>query len=89
MEENEDEQLNLEVKVNNVSFDLVPNANNQAVKEGCEKNDENQTDNDLGDSDNNMEGTVDSDSGGTEEAENLVPDEMGEEHDGPERESAN
>ena len=82
MEENEDEPPT------NESVDLV-NDNNQAVKEGCENNDENQIDNVLGESDDNMEGTVDSDSGGTEEAANVVPDEVGEEHEGPEGEAAN
>jgi len=82
LEENEDEPPT------NESVDLV-NDNNQAVKEGCENNDENQIDNVLGESDDNMEGTVDSDSGGTEEAANVVPDEVGEEHEGPEREAAN
>jgi len=85
-EENEDEQINLLDKEN---FGDV-NMNNQAAEEDREEltrnNDENQADNVLGESDDNMEGIGDVNREDNEDDENLAPNEVIEELDGPDNE---
>ena len=82
MEENEDEEIDLLEKEN---FGEV-NMNNQAVEEAREvligNNDENQADNVLGESDDNMEGSEEVNRVSTEDDENWAPNKVVEGLDG-------
>jgi len=86
LEENEDEEIDLLEKEN---FGEV-NMNNQAVEEAREvligNNDENQADNVLGESDDNMEGSEEVNRVSTEDDENLAPNKVVEGLDGSDNE---
>jgi len=86
LEENEDEEIDLLEKEN---FGEV-NMNNQAVEEAREvligNNDENQADNVLGESDDNMEGSDEVNRVSTEDDENLAPNKVVEGLDGSDNE---